>query len=257
MLDSSPMKTPSKARPDESASDVDFATGESEGDDDSDGMEEVTPPRGKTSPKKVTSSQPSSAIKNSTPVKKQQVPASKINPTKPMQTSSRKIVGSKKSEAVKASKVPDRVQNDSKDKPINPAKSSADVKQKALVAGVAVDKAANGMQVKKLEAAVKQSAPSPSSIAKQTNIKSPKSKGLVLSEKRPAARSKTASAGKKTKASHSAHLVSATANQLKSTQQLANAPSQSFNNHHQEIAHLPCATPKTNPVNESLKSNPA
>jgi hypothetical protein len=52
-------------------------------------------------------------------------------------------------------------------------------------------------------------------------------------------------------------LVSATANQLKSTQQLANAPSQSFNNHHQEIAHLPCATPKTNPVNESLKSNPA
>ncbi|KAE9377939.1 hypothetical protein N431DRAFT_435109 [Stipitochalara longipes BDJ] len=54
MLDSSPMKVPSKHRLDESASDIDFAAGDSEGDDDSDGIGEVDPrelSRGSRSPK--------------------------------------------------------------------------------------------------------------------------------------------------------------------------------------------------------------
>jgi hypothetical protein len=115
MPDSSPLKVPSKRHPDESASDLDFAAaGESDGDDDSDVVEEVdprelqpqqersrgsitTPPKGKsTPPKKVISAQtkgsttkkPASTI---TSIKKQQGSVKKTtappkSPGKPTQT---------------------------------------------------------------------------------------------------------------------------------------------------------------------------
>jgi hypothetical protein len=142
MPDSSPLKQPSKRRPDESASDLDFAAaGESDGDDDSDGVGEVdprelqpqqdrqrgtiaTPPKGtaKSTPKKkAASAQPkgasskksASTITPSKIVKKQQGSAKFPTPAKVAEkasakvpTSSNKTVGSKKLQDDKAQKHP-------------------------------------------------------------------------------------------------------------------------------------------------------
>lgn len=204
MLDSSPLKLLSKHRNDESASDVDFAAGESEGDDESDGVGEVdprelqpqqerarasiaTPPKGKQPPRKVIASRtkgPATEKSASapTPIKKQQVPAQKFPiPSKASRkseqtipTSSNKTVGSKQLADVKSQKL----QKGANVKPTNPA-SSIEVKGKAAMANSApkspAGKDAESMQPKNQEATVvKQSVPSTSSIAKSINLGSTK-----------------------------------------------------------------------------------
>jgi hypothetical protein len=211
MLDSSPLKLPNKGRPDESASDIDFAAGDTDGDDDSDGGEMVdprelqppqersrssitTPPKGKSPVKKVTSSQPkgSSLKKPATviPIKKQQVSAKKISvPPKVLNksthtapASSNKTVGSKKPEKVNAQNLPQKIKNGEKVKPGIPAKSS-EVKEKAPTANSipkpAASKGTKIMQPKKQEATpIKQIVPSASSAANNTNLGNRKTKPL-------------------------------------------------------------------------------
>jgi hypothetical protein len=214
MPDSSPLKVPSKRRPEESASDLDFAAaGESDGDEDSDIVGEVdprelqpqkersrssitTPPKGKSTPpiKVISAQAKGSAIKKPastiTSIKKR--PGSVKKTTAPPKasgksvetapTSSNKTVGSKKSEEVKAQKVPGKIQNGAKVKPTNSAKSS-EVKEKAPIAKSVpksvVGKGMKEMQPKKQEVtAIKQSVPSASPAAKPTNLGSAKPKSL-------------------------------------------------------------------------------
>jgi len=209
MLDSSPLKPPNKGRPDESASDIDFAAGDTDGDDYSDGGEVVdprelqppqersrssitTPPKGKSPVKKFTSSQRkgSSLKKPATviPIKKQKVPAKKISvppkvPNKSTYTtpaSSNKTVGSKKPGKVNAQNVPQKIKNGEKVKPGTPAKSS-EVKEKAPTANSiskpAASKGTKIMQPKKQEATTsKQIVPSASSAANNTNLGNTKTK---------------------------------------------------------------------------------
>jgi len=253
MLDSSPLKIPSKRRSDESASDIDFADGDSDGDDDSEGIVELdpkelstgsvtTPSKGKATPKKVTALQPSS--KKQTPIKTQQVPAKKIGvpikpPSKNVQTPPKKIVSSKKSGEVS------KAQNGQTNKPINPAKS-ANIKQKAPVAkSTAVGKANNGMQTNN-------STKSKTLPAKPVNgTKQSVSTNSRLTSK-PAASTKTASAEVKM-ASKPTESITAT---TKPKQLMANSPSQSTDLTTKSIAHLPpCAPPKTNLVKPSLISS--
>lgn len=213
MPDSSPRKISSKQRPDDSASDVDFeAAGESDGDDDSEGVGEVdprelqprqersrasitTPPKGKSKPpKKVISAQrKGSATKKPatvTPIKKQQGSVKKISvppkaPNKAMQTamtSSNKTVGSKKLEDAKAQRLPEKIQNGAKVLPISSTKSSEVKEHAPLASGVpkpVAGKDAKRMQSKKQEVtATKQSVPSAPPAAKNTNVDSAKPNAL-------------------------------------------------------------------------------
>ncbi len=213
MPDSSPRKISSKQRPDDSASDVDFeAAGESDGDDDSEGVGEVdprelqprqersrasiTPPsKGKsTTPKKVISAQrKGSATKKPapvTPIKKQQSSVKKISvpqkaPNKTMHTaitSSNKTVGSKELNDVKAQKLPEKIQNGAKVLPKSSTKSSG-VKEHAPMASD-VPKAVAGKDAKKMQSkkqevtATKPSVPSAPPAAKNTNVDSAKTNAL-------------------------------------------------------------------------------
>jgi hypothetical protein len=213
MPDSSPRKISSKQRPDDSASDVDFeAAGESDGDDDSEGIGEVdprelqpqqersrasitTPPKGKsTPPKKVISAQRKGPATKKpatvTPIKKQQGSVKKISvppkaPNKAMQTamtSSNKTVGSKELEDIKAQKLPEKIQNGAKVLPISSTKSSEVKEHAPMASGVpkpVAGKDAKKMQLKKQEVtATKPSVPSAPSAARNTNVDSAKPNAL-------------------------------------------------------------------------------
>lgn len=213
MPESSPRKILSKTRPDDSASDIDFeAAGESDGDDDSDGVGEVdprelqprqersrasitTPPKGKsTPPKKPISAQPKgSATKKPatvTPIKKQQSSVKKISiplkaPNKGMQTamtSSNKTVGSKELKDVKAQKLPQKIQNGAKVLPTSSTKYSEVKEHAPMASGVpkpVTGKDAKKLQLKKQEVtATKPSVPSAPPAARNTNVDSAKPNAL-------------------------------------------------------------------------------
>jgi hypothetical protein len=212
MPESSPRKNSSKTRPDDSASDIDFeAAGESDGDDDSDGVGEVdprelqprqersrasitTPPKGKSTPPKPISAQPKgSATKKPatvTPIKKQKSSVKKISiplkaPNKSMQTaitSSNKTVGSKELKDVKAQKLSQKIQNGAEVLPTSSTKSS-EVKECAPMAS-GVPKPVAGKDAKKLQSkkqeitATKPSVPSAPPAARNTNVESAKPNAL-------------------------------------------------------------------------------
>jgi hypothetical protein len=210
MVDSSPLKLPSKRRSDESASDLDFAAaGDSDVDDDSDGIGEVdlrelenqrersrgsiaTPPKGKSKPvKKPVASQAKGSAKRksvptmTSPVKIQQAAVKKSSapraPNKSVQagpTSSNKTVGSKKSGNIKAKKFP---QNSVNIGSTNPAGSSKhkDSTSNGDPNGT-VGKDANKTQPKQEGAALKQSVTSVSPAKDQANLGSSKAKSLAL-----------------------------------------------------------------------------
>lgn len=233
MPDSSPLKLPSKRRPDESASDLDFAAaGESDGDDDSDGVGEVdprelqpqqerskasiaTPPKGtaKSTPqKKLGSAQPkvtsgkksASTITPSKIVKKQLGSAKSSTPAKVAEKASAKVptlsnktVGSKTLEDVKAQKHPEKKQTGATPAEPSKVKKGAPTAAKAHIT------------------AVKQSTPSTSAATKNTTLGNGKPKSLPAkpAEPRPAseqtklkpiAATKTASAVKELVASKTA-----------------------------------------------------
>jgi len=234
MPDSPPLKQPSKRRPNESASDLDFAAaGESDGDDDSDGVGEVnlrelephqerskesiaTPPKGtaKSTPqKKLGSAKPKitsskkSALSITSPskiVKKQLGSAKPSTPVKVIEkasvkvsTSSNKTVGSKKLEDAKAQKHPEKKQIGATPAEPSKVKKGAPTTAKAHIT------------------AVKKSTPSTSAATKNNTLGNGKPKSLPAKpvEPRPAseqtkfkpiAATKTASAVKELVASKTA-----------------------------------------------------